>query len=373
MNIAVTSTVRPLTNADVPYVAGLFARIFLKSTAEPSAELIGYLTSLYLDAPWHDAEIPSLVHQRSDGVITGFIGVIPVPLKWRDRQLRAAVCTALMVEAHGTDPMAGARLLRSVLAGPQDLSICETASDTTMGMWRRLGGVMLPAHSFSYTRVLRPAGALADLLRQRSRLATPLAFIAKPLDRLAHRLGRGRDVHWWSFDSEPDARLIDEDIDPPDLAPYLSGFMADYAIRPAWSETSLARVLAEIGNKPGLGATTARIVRSKAGQTVGAFIYHGVRGRSAHVAQLFATRQHAGAVLDRLFLRAADAGMVTVSGRVEPHLMDALLGRKMILTHNASAGVHSRDPKITQAFERGEAFCNGIAGETWSRLIGDQF
>ena len=53
--------------------------------------------------------------------------------------LRAAICTTWMVDDHEADPFAGARLLKAVLSGPQDLSFSETSNDLSTAMWRSLG------------------------------------------------------------------------------------------------------------------------------------------------------------------------------------------------------------------------------------------
>ena len=373
MNAPVISTVRLLTAADIPAVAALFSRIFLHRDGAPPQDLEDYLRSMYVTAPWADSDIGALVHQRPDGAITGFIGVVPLPLQWGERHLRAAVCSALMVDAHETDPMAGARLMRSFLAGPQDVSICETASDVSAGMWRRLKGIGMPQHSFNYLRIIRPLGLVAEDLNRRTRLAAPLLALSKPIDAwLRKRVPQGA-LRWWAFNPEPAERLVDAAVDPEALIDLLPGFLSDYAIRPLWAPESLQRIFTELRNKPLRGPLTARLVKTPAGAPVGAYLYHGAPGQTAQVLQVFTTKRNAPAVLDRMFAHAAESGMVAVIGRSEPHLLDALLGRKLILFHNAASGAYSRDPEITAAFERGEAFFNGIAGETWSRLIGDDF
>lgn len=45
----------------------------------------------------------------------------------------------MMVEHPSENPLAGVRLLRSFLSGPQDVSISETANATALRMWRGLG------------------------------------------------------------------------------------------------------------------------------------------------------------------------------------------------------------------------------------------
>ena len=35
--------------------------------------------------------------------------------------------------------------------------------------------------------------------------------------------------------------------------------------------------------------------------------------------------------------------------------------------------IHSRDPELVETFTGGKAFFNGLAGEGWTRLMGDRF
>ncbi len=82
--------------------------------------LVEYLSKLYLDPSRGDSDIISQVHIRSDGVLNGFIGSIPLRMSLDGSLVRAAICGPLMVGDHTDDPLAGARLLRAFLAGPQD-------------------------------------------------------------------------------------------------------------------------------------------------------------------------------------------------------------------------------------------------------------
>jgi len=373
MNAPVVSIVRPLAAADLSAVTTLFSRIFLHRDAPATPELQRYLASIFLDGPWSDPEITSLVHVRPDGALTGFIGALPLPLQWGDRRLRAAVCSTLMVDAHETDPMAGARLMRAFLAGPQDLSFCETASEVSIAMWQRLKGVSLLQHSLTYLRILRPVGYMAERLRRRSPLAAPLSLFAGPIDGLVRaRLPIGAQRRW-AYNASHDERLVEGEISPEALIGLLPRFLAEYEIRPAWTPRSIERVLADAAIKPNLGPLSLQVVKSAGGEPVGAFAYHGSPGRTAHVLQVFATRRHAASVVDRMFSHAARAGAVAVVGRTEPHLLQALAGSETVLFHDAASAVHSRDPELVAAYQRGEGFLNGLAGETWSRLIGDDF
>ena len=373
MNVAVGSTIRPFATADVSAVATLFFRVFLHRKGPGTRELEDYLTSIFLTAPWIDPEISSLVHVRPDGKITGFIGVSPLPLQWGDRRLRGAVCGTLMVDDHESDPMAGARLLRAFLAGPQDVSFSETAADVSVAMWQRLKGIIMPQHSMTYLRVLRPFRYIADGLRQQTPFASFLTWIADPVDALLRKILPSSALRRWSYVPTRADRCVEEDLALETLADVLPRLISDYQIRPDWSEQSLARILADAAIKKKLGPMTARLVRSPGGTPVGAYLYHGRPGTVGHVMQILATPGNAGAVIDRMLSHAADAGIVALRGRTDPQLLPAMLARDAIFFQNAASTIHSRDPAIIAAFLRGEGFFNGVGGETWSRLIGDNF
>lgn len=366
------SEVRPVTCADIPAVANLFERVFRKRETPAPAALVAYLADLFLDAPWAEPDLTSLVHQREDGTISGFMGVVPLPLQWGERRLRGAMCGTLMVDGREDDPLAGARLMRTFLSGPQDVSISETASDVSAGMWTRLRGVALRDYSLDYLRILRPGGFLAARARARTGLAAPLSLLAGPLDTALQRRAANGEPKWWAYSGGAD-KLTDAPIAADALAALIPGFIEPFDIRPTWSPQTLARILADAAQKATLGPLTQNVVTTPTGAPIGAFLYHGRPGGVAQVLQVFTPPKHAGAVLDRLFAQASAAGMVAVAGRGQPHLLDALLGRKAFLTHRASTVIHARDPDVAAAFAQNRAFLNGLAGESWSRLIGDNF
>ncbi len=66
-------------------------------------------------------------------------------------------------------------------------------------------------------------------------------------------------------------------------------------------------------------------------------------------------------------------GAVAVRGRNQPFLLDALLTRNCFHWHRASSLVHARDESLIEPFLSGRAFFNGLAGDSWTRLVGDDF
>ena len=369
------TAIRPLEEADVPAVAGLFQRIFRNASQQPPASLTAYLQRLYLDFPGRDPEINPLVHLRDDGSISGFVGVTPLPMVLEGRPLRGAICGSLMVEDRESDPMAGARLLKAFLAGPQDLSFSETASEVSANMWVRLRGIQLPSYSLDWIRVIRPLSFATGLLSGKVGAARLFSSMAAVVDgRLGKRMTP--DALRWSGVPQGWKRaggLNVVEIGRDGFAGLVPVLTAHFALRPDWAPGQLEEILRDAERKDEYGPATFCRVDAKTGKTIGAFFYHASPGGIGRVLQVLALPGHAGAVIDAMFAHAADKGLAGLRGRTQPALLEAMLGRRVAFTHLASTVVHARDPQILTALQEGRAFLNGIAGEHWSRLIGSRF
>lgn len=369
-----TSEVRPLVEADLSAVADLFHRILLRGAGSAPAELASYLGKRFL----HDdtgAIAVSNVYQRADGRIIGFMGAMPMPMVVNGRQTQAAVASSLMVEGHETDPLAGARLMRNFLAGPQEISLSETASDISMAMWRNLRCTVLPAYSLDWIRVIRPVGFAVDIAAAKRVWLRPLTLLAGPLDAQLRRPVAGKDRRWSNVPPTevPAGPYVESDADDEALVRLLPDFVERHVIRPLWDPAMLREMLREAADKPDFGPLHRRIVSLKNGMPVGAYLYNGQPGRTARVLQLAALPNHLGRVLDGAVVHAGQHGMVAIRGRVQPWLLDQMLGRRIAFTHVTSTVVQARDPAVLQAFMEGKAFINGLAGEGWTRMIGGRF
>jgi hypothetical protein len=369
------SDIRPLTAQDIPAIAGLFQRIFRNSHKAPPPALAEYLRRHYLDAPGCDPEITPLVHVNDAGRISGFVGVNALPIHYNGRQLRAAVCGSLMVEDRESDPMAGARLLKAFLAGPQDLSFSETASEISMQMWTRLRGIVLPQYSLDWVRVIRPAAFALDLVARRFGPARTLGSLARAFDgRYRGRMSRG-DLRWSGVPVEAGTpgTLQIADIGREIFAELFPLLTRQFAVQPAWAEGQLDHILKEATEKPAYGEPVFAAVKARTGAPVGAFFYHVRPGGIAQVLQILALPGQAGSVIDCLIDHAAARGAAAVRGRTQPALLEAMMGRRIGFVHAASTVVHARDEELLDAFRHSQGFLNGLVGEHWSRLIGDRF
>lgn len=369
------SQIRSLRPDDVEAVAALFQTIFRDPSTATPASLAAYLRRLYLETPGFDPEISPLVHIDAAGDITGFMGVNALRMRHGDKRLRAAICGSLMVRDREADPMAGARLMRTFLAGPQDLSLSETASEVSARMWTGLRGVALPQYSLDWVRLIRPAAFAVDVAASRVKAARLLSPLARGLDHFV--VGRANPDHLrWS--AVPKTGLVQDnigavEIDAAAFAALVEPLTAQFALRPDWACGQLEAILRDAALKPDYGELVFARVDARGGRPIGAFACYLKPGRVARALQVLARPGQAGAAIDCLIGEAARRGASALRGRIQPALLEAMLGRRISFIHMASTVAHSRDAELMRACRDGELFFNGVAGENWSRLTGGSF
>src|SRR5690606_12279864 len=120
------------------------------------------------------------------------------------------------------------------------------------------------------------------------------------------------------------------------------------------------------------GPPVRAIVRGTAGELLGCYLFHGMRGGTGRVLQVLAGEKNAGVVLDCLLHAARAAGLAALRGRTTPRFMPALLERNCVFLNRGTTIVHARDSGV-RAAAFGDALILGLAGESWTRLIGDDF
>lgn len=354
---------------DVDEVARLYRSVFGRGRSGPTAAR-DEIRRFYLDGPFRDPDLPSLVHVDDAGLPSGFIGVHTVPYRIGARRVRAAFCGALLSANRDRDPLAGARLLKAFLAGPQDVSFSETANAVSQGMWERLGGTVLAPYSMEWVRVLRPAGfmlAFASLQLPVLRVLTPLGRIT---DRALMRSGRSGSTLLNFGPEAKKAALIVEDIGQTGFAELMRQFSEERIAKPDWSNGYLEHVLGTGLDKPAFGWPVMAAVRTKGGEPLGAFLYHLRPNGIARVLQIMFQAGRAGVVLDQLFVDAMARGAVALRGRTEPAVLAAMPGRHMMCVAASSTVIHARDGSLINPFETGDCLLNGLAGERWSRFFG---
>lgn len=369
------SIIRPLDAGDLPVVAAMFLRVLRREQGAPPDSLVAYMKRFYLDAPGLGEGIGSLVHVTDAGQVSGFIGVHALPMQFEGRPLRAAICGSLMAEDRARDPMAGARLLKAVLDGPQNLTLSESANDISVRLWTRLRGVVLAPYSLDWVRVIRPSAFGLSLAANRVGMLKLFNPLARALDGLYRRRMKPGKRHWAALPAgaAAPAPLQVEEVGGEEFSQLLEPLSAHLPLRPRWTEARLDHLLADAAQKPALGQLVLARVSSPSGGRVGAFAYYVRAGQVGRVLQVLALPGQAGAVIDRLIEHAAARGAAGLRGRTQPALLEALLARPIAFVPVASTVAHSRDADLLRAMTSGQAFFNGLAGEQWSRLIGGTF
>jgi hypothetical protein len=361
------SDIRNCTAEDIPAVARMFQSAFRDERKAVPASLESYLRELFLEHPWRDPETDSRVYVEADGSVRGFIGVLPLRMSFHGQKVRAALASSLVVDNPAERPLAGARLLRSYLTGPQELCVSETSNPVAQGMWERIGGRSIADYSMEWLRVIRPAGFGAAVAAEK--LAAAKVF--RPLARLADRVV-ARATKTFECPEMP-AYYSDADVDDEALLEQIPRFAENYALHPDWDRQSLAFFLRHAAHKGRHGSLYRRMVYGRGKTPVGCYLYYGRPGGIAWVLQILALPEHTNAVFTNLLAHADAHGSVAVRGRTQPILLDALLRNRCVLFQRSSTTVYSSNTELMAAIRSGDALIVGLAGEGWTRLIGENF
>lgn len=363
------SALRACTAEDIPAVAKLFQNAFRDPSRAAPASLEAYLRELFLEHPWRDPDTPSRVFVGTDGSVRGFIGVLPIRMSFHGQPVRTALASSLVVDDPAANPMAGARLLRSYLGGPQELCLSETSNPTALGMWERMGGRGVAEYSMEWLRPLKPARLGIALLAERVKAAKILTPLASLADRIMARLIPG--FAWPA--PKPLAHCHSAEVDDEALIEHIPQLASHYALHPDWDRASLAWFLRHAAVKDRHGRLYRRMVYARNHEPVGCYLYYGRPGGVAWVLQILSRPGAADAVVADLLNHAEQQGCVGVRGRTQPHLLDALLKNRSLLFQRSSTTVRTDNADLLAAIQSGDAFIIGLAGESWTRLIGERF
>jgi hypothetical protein len=343
----------------------MFHRVHLANDATVPKSSLAAISAefeeVFLRNPWVDENLPSLVCEGVNGAIFGFIGVTPRKMNIKGRPVVAAVSAHLMLEPGRRTELAGMRLLQRFLTGPQELSIADFATDIGRKVWGGLGGKTSPIHSLQWVKLLRPGACALSSAEGKIRSLRRLSPITRPLgklsDALMARMAPGR-FHF----STPD--LIPTELDDETLLALISRFGAFYSMRPEYDLLSLSWLIRRAEKINRRGELRKVALQDASGAIAGWYLYYLNSGGSSEVLQLCARAASAGEVLDHLFHHAWSNGSALISGRFESQLLPALSSRRCYLNCGPPwVMVHSRDPEILQAVERGDVFLSKLDGE----------
>jgi hypothetical protein len=358
-----SSAIRPLERADLPEVAALYEMVARSGSRTPPPGLAKHFEDTFLDHPWADPDIPSLVYQGADGKIVGFIGSQVRRMRLNGSVLRFGCSGHLVTEPEARKGAVGAFLMRAYQAGPQDLTFTDTASDYVRKVWESLGGEKSQLACVGWARLLRPWHASADFVGRRRELgrarraAEPLLAA---LDSASVGVARRR------FEP-PEPEGSSEELTAEAVAEHIGALARAFPVRPAYDEDGfLAWLLDEAAAVKTRGELVKRLVRGADGRVRGWFIYYVRPGAIAQVLTVAGAEKDIDVVLDHLLRDAWERGAAAIQGRTEGHLFRAVSERKGFLhTSGYLALIHGRSPEVLHAVQSGRALLTRLEGEWW--------
>lgn len=321
--------IRPYEPRDVPQVVALHERTMFHGSA-PSSTMAAYLATFYGETlfahPWLDADVPSLVYERDDGALLGFLGVVPRPATFEGRPIRVAVSVRFMVDH--ADPRAGlaaAALHTRLLRGPQDLTLLENANAASRRIWEATrGATILPVSSVSWST--DPS-------------APDPAAPPGPT---------------WESRAAGDEELLE----------CIRVSSEGRAWRPVYDGGSLRWLLGFLEAADYRGVLHRRVVTDRTGSVRGWYVFYANPEGYNGVLALRCVDGAAGAVFRRLLADVRDAGGSPVTtGRLQPELLSTLADHSCTVALGPWAVAHSGDPRITAAMVAGDAFLTRLEGE----------
>jgi hypothetical protein len=360
--------VRPFVEDDIPQVADLHRRVF-RTSAHPSEQLQAqytrYFKQVFLNNPWYDKDLPSLVYETAQGAITGFLGVMPRWLSIKGRPIQAAVSSQFIVEPGPRSPVAAVQLAKAFLSGPQDLSLADEATTAIRSLWERAGGSTALLYSLSWGRFLRPSQVVLSRLAKQRPLK-PLALALRPLAHLVD--GMAVRMPGSPF-RQVAPSLSGGDLSPETLLACMSEFTRDRVVRPVYDDRSLHWLLEVFAQRNGHGLFQKVILRNTEKEIVGWYLYYLNQEGIGEVVQIGAEKESIKSVLDHLFYHAWRHGAVALTGRIEPQFIQELSERSCIFHHREQwVLVHSNTPELLQAIHTGDAVLTRLEGELCMRF-----
>lgn len=355
------SAIDVLSQNDVAEAAGLFELVERSGTTNASPTLVAAFERTFLNHPWADPELPSLVYRNEHGEIVGFLGSHVRRFHLNGRPVRIAFVGQLVVEASYRRRGVGTLLLRHHFSGPQDASVTDNATDPTRRIWEALGGHTLNRLSLSWVRPLRPFSVAIDhVLRRRGPLRDVARSVGSALDAVVTALPQR------SF-RLADAAGHREPLTPEAFLACFSEIVGEQELVADYDEAFMGWLLRELDGSWGKENVSAKLVRGSENVLEGWFIYYMDR-RIAHVLEIGGTKRALDDILVHVCQDADEMGAIAVTGRFETTLREALDDHLYLLRLSGHALLHSKDNEVATAIAIGRGTFMRSLGEGWMRL-----
>lgn len=363
--------IRDFSEEHVPETAKLYLRVVRGQSRPASRALEDTLRESFLGNPWVSSENPCYVYMEN-GKQVGFVGVIPRPMEFRVRPIRATTIALWMMDREVHRGIGGMKLLQRVLKGPQDFSYVDGASNEASSVYTALGARVSQVYSFYWMRVLRPfqtarsffdrAGGAISMLKGVSGVVTA------PMDFLLSKAPVG-------MLQRPKSPYSSKLASATELLECIQEGRGREALRPAYSMPSFAWLIAQAGTGTGHQGLRLKIVHDPEGERCGWFVYYATPGRVASVLQIGSHRRNQfKEVLLALFEDAWEQGACAVKGRAIPQFLVTLTEEHCLFRQPYACVIgYSRDPEIMNAFQTADAALSGLDAGGWLRFSSEDW
>jgi hypothetical protein len=360
-----SGSIRAFERSDIPQVCRLFSQTFRLGKRYQADKLAACLEATYFDSPGYTEGTGSIVHLDRNGAVDGFMGVIAMTMVVGERPLRAGILSAYMAADPDNNPGIGVSLVRGVTARDFDLLFTDTANRTSLDIARATRFVILPAQSLEWVKIHRPAGTAAYFLGKRlPGLARWIVPIARAADSVLRRFLP-------SGPPRPDG-IVSRPIAAADFAVAARPFLDPYDLKPSSAE--LGWFVEQAGLQTKYGPLQIREVVDRIGRRIGLYLLYARRDGVAYALQILALPNREELVVGQMFADVAAHGAVAVRGATSPDLMKGLFRQKGLFYHHVMGTIAwTRDPEVAAALRSGNAFLGGLAGETWARIVTEDF
>ncbi|MCW5719626.1 MAG: hypothetical protein KIS86_00640 [Devosia sp.] len=346
---------RAMTSADLPHIERLFFDVF-RAGGQNRAGFSQYFRRLFLEGPNVGG---GLVSDDDQNRIAAAFAYLPVRYKIYDQTVTAKLACSFMSDRRS--PMAAARLVMSMRSRTQDLVFTDSVSHAGVGHLMAAGAAVLPVQSLDWICRFKPVSALA----RRARLPALFDGAAGLADRVVTRL-RPRPV--------PEARLAITETDLHAFAEAVPLMLAQFAVRPDWTDAELRWLLGLASENTALGQLRFFAFHDRSGERVGCLAAYFDGRKRVRVLDVMALPGNENHVVETMLAFLRGLGTSEAFGPSHPHLLLALAPhRGVMFRHRSFTCVLTRFDQVKKSIHHNEIYMGGLAGESWSRLMTDFF
>ena len=360
--------VRAFTEEHVRDAAGLYLSAGRGQRRPAPESLQDYFREIFFGNPWATPDIPSLVYLEN-GRLVGFLGVIPRPMQFRGRPIRAAVAAQFLVDRETYRGNAALEILRHLYRGPQELIFTDGAGEGAAQVWVAAGARVARLYSFNWIRFLRPCQGVRVFLG-RSGGALPrlmqagAGLVAPPIDYLLSKALPGL---------RPRSRYAARPASAGELLSAIQESKGREPLRPAYTPSDFDWLMSQAASATRIGQLRMMTVHSPEGERCGSFVYYSKPGAAAYVLQIgWRRRDHFPEVLRALLVDAWQQGASDVKGQAIPQFLTTLSAEQCLFRQMDSCVFgYSKDADLLNSLLLGETAISRLDGECWHRFMSE--